>query len=193
VCLRLAQQLPAPETAHCLSPAAPRSPESCARSTYFCHRTFQRFVSNLKAQARLPACQQAQLAGGSNAHCILRQTKLRSTQEFGLPRQLLKHQPRNRLPAPYWKPAHALSPVKPAPAALPGTATCAPTYTAAHEGCLQPGQEENILGRKEKATEEGPLPKHSTTKRAERLNRSSGSGSESLPKSWHYRHKLPSR
>lgn len=133
--------------------------------------------------------QSTSLASGRNAHCILRQTKHLSTPEFELPRQLLKLQPRNRLPAPCWNPDCTLSPVTPAPNVLLGTTV--PALTT----CSQANQRENILGSKKKRWKKACY--HNTASPS-RLNvyRSSGNLSESLPKlgsSWSSRHKLLSR
>lgn len=118
--------------------------------------------------------QSTRLASGRNAHCILRQTKHWATQEFGLPRQLLKLQPRNRLPALCWNPDCTLSPVTPAPSALLGAAI--PALTASS----QANQKENILGSKKKRWKKACY--HNAAPPS-RLNvyRSSGNLSESLP------------
>lgn len=160
--------------ASCLSPAAPQ--ELCLPHLFL-------------PQDFLVICVQFQstrLASGRNAHCILRQTKHWATQEFGLPRQLLKLQPRNRLPALCWNPDCTLSPVTPAPSALLGAAI--PDLTASS----QANQKENILGSKKKRWKKACY--HNAAPPS-RLNvyRSSGNLSESLPKSWCSRHKLLSR
>lgn len=64
------------------------------------------------------------LAAGSTAHCILQQTKHCSAQEFGLPRQLLKHKLREQAASTLLESHMDLILIKPAPAALPGAVIC---------------------------------------------------------------------